>query len=120
MQGVQSTSIGTGGEGSLCGDAVVCSLGTADDVQSLRQLVLTQQQRIEFLETMHQQALRQLRRSREELAQAHQQRFREADKVLGLEQLISEMQAQRFEGDSRMQLRWEQWLQRSRSILEAE
>jgi len=116
-----AASIGTlGAEESLCGDGGASALGTGDDVQSLRQLVLAQQQRIEFLETMHQQALRQLRKAREELNLEQQKRFREADKVLGLEQLISEMQAQRFEGDAQMQLRWEEWLQRSRSILEVD
>lgn len=122
VPGMQSAaSYGTlGGEESLCGDGTGSGVGASDDVQGLRQLVLTQQQRIEFLETMHQQALRQLRRAREELNLEQQRRYREADKVLGLEQLISEMQAQRFEGDAQMQLRWEEWLQRSRSILEAE
>merc|ERR1719343_867460 len=103
--------------GEECADAVSALNLGCEDAQSLRQLVLSQQQRIEFLENMHQQALRQLRRSREELAQAQQQRFQEADKLLALEQLISEMQAHRFEGDRQMQLRWEEWLQRSRSIL---
>merc|ERR1712118_269415 len=89
-----------------------------EDAQSLRQAVTTQQQRIEFLANMHQQALRQLRKSREELAKAQQQRFHEADKVLRLEQLVSEMQAQRFDGDAQAQLRWEEWLSRSRAIFE--
>jgi len=115
MQSVASAAT-LGGEDSVCGDGQ----SAGDDLQSLRQLVQQQQQRIEFLETMHQQALRQLRKSRDELNLEQQKRFREADKVLGLEQLISEMQAQRFEGDSQMQLRWEEWLQRSRSILEAD
>jgi len=110
-------SVGTiGCEESLCGDGNVSTLG-GDEVQGLRQLVLTQQHRIEFLEQAHQQALRQLQRSREELAVVHKQRFEEADKALRLEQLISEMQVQRFEGDAQMQLRWEDWLQRSRAIL---
>jgi len=80
-------------------------------------MVSSQQQRIDFLENMHQQALRQLRKSREELAQAQQQRLQEADKVLGLEQLISELQVHRFEGRNSQ---WEEWLRRARSILEGE
>eukprot|EP00931_Biecheleriopsis_adriatica_P082762 TRINITY_DN5621_c0_g1_i1.p1 TRINITY_DN5621_c0_g1~~TRINITY_DN5621_c0_g1_i1.p1 ORF type:complete len:622 (+),score=107.31 TRINITY_DN5621_c0_g1_i1:53-1867(+) len=99
---------------SLCGDTAEPD----EDVQSLRQLVASQQQRIEFLENMHQQALRQVRKSREELTQAQQMRFREADKVLGLEQLISEMQVHRFDGAGHMQVRWEDWLRRARVILE--
>lgn len=116
LQSVPSVSM-LGGEDSTDN---VGSLNLAcEDAQSLRQMVLSQQQRIEFLENMHQQALRQLRRSREELSLAQQQRFQEADKLLGLEQLISEMQAHRFDGDRQMQLRWEEWLQRSRSIFES-
>lgn len=107
-----SASVGTfAGEDSLCGDAV----GSTSD---LRQTVTTQAQRIEALENMHQQTLRQLRKSREELARAQQQRFQEADRVLRLEQLFSEMQAQRFDGDVEAQLRWEDWLGRSRAIFE--
>jgi len=122
LQSVPSVSVLSAGED--CGDGlgVVHSHGgpgNGDDAQGMQQLVASQQQRIEFLENMHQQALRQLRRSREELAQAQQQRLHEADKLLGLEQLISEMQAHRFEGDRQMQRRWEEWLQRSRSILES-
>lgn len=113
---VSVASVATlGGEDSVCDGQ-----SAGDDVLALRQQVMQQQQRIEFLETMHQQALRQLRKARDELNLEQQRRFREADKVLGLEQLISEMQAQRFEGDPQMQLRWEEWLQRSRSILEAD
>mmetsp|Transcript_108562 Transcript_108562/g.324620 ORF Transcript_108562/g.324620 Transcript_108562/m.324620 type:complete len:723 (-) Transcript_108562:60-2228(-) len=115
MQSVASVAT-LAGEDSVCGDGPAAG----DELQSLRQQVAQQQQRIEFLETMHQQALRQLRKARDELHLEQQKRFREADKVLALEQLISEMQAQRFEGDSQMQLRWEEWLQRSRSILEAD
>eukprot|EP00933_Yihiella_yeosuensis_P013997 TRINITY_DN12717_c0_g3_i1.p1 TRINITY_DN12717_c0_g3~~TRINITY_DN12717_c0_g3_i1.p1 ORF type:complete len:703 (+),score=187.29 TRINITY_DN12717_c0_g3_i1:79-2187(+) len=100
--------------------SAIAAAADYEDVTSLRQLVASQQQRIEFLENMHQQALRQVRKSREELTQAQQQRFREADKVLGLEQLISEMQVQRFQGDNQMQLRWEEWLQRARGILEGD
>eukprot|EP00929_Paragymnodinium_shiwhaense_P013757 TRINITY_DN121605_c0_g1_i1.p1 TRINITY_DN121605_c0_g1~~TRINITY_DN121605_c0_g1_i1.p1 ORF type:complete len:579 (-),score=75.87 TRINITY_DN121605_c0_g1_i1:101-1837(-) len=87
-------------------------------MQSLRGLCLSQQQRIEFLEQMHQQSLSQLRKCREELARAQQQRFQEADKVLRLEQLLSEMQVQRFEGDVQMMSRWQDWVQRSRAILQ--
>jgi cytoplasmic iron level regulating protein YaaA (DUF328/UPF0246 family) len=116
-------SIGTvAGEDSLCGDAVGSTSMAVhtEDVQGLRQAVTTQQQRIEHLENMHQQSLRQLRKSREELARAQQQRFHEADRVLRLEQLVSEMQAQRFDGDAQAQMRWEEWLSRSRSIFEEE
>ncbi|CAE7637414.1 cya1 [Symbiodinium pilosum] len=108
-------SVGTGVEDSVCGDAAT-SAGHEDEVQRLRQMVSSQQQRIDFLENMHQQALRHLRKSREELAQAQQQRLEEADKVLGLEQLISELQVHRFEGS--MHHEWENWLRRARSILE--
>lgn len=83
-------------------------------------MVQQQQERIEFLETMHQQALRQVKQTRDELNLEQQKRFREANKVLALEQLISEMQTQRFDGDPQMQLRWQQWLQRSRAVLEAD
>ncbi|CAE8612140.1 unnamed protein product, partial [Polarella glacialis] len=111
-----------GGEDSSYGEerSVPATGDVADDVHGLRQTVESQQQRIQFLENMHQQALRQLRKSREELAQAQQLRFREADKVLGLEQLISEMQVQRFSLNGQMQLRWEEWLQRARGILEGD
>merc|ERR1719277_1550854 len=86
--GVQSgASVGTG-----IGEDSMSAMGAGEDMQSLRQMVTTQQQRIEFLENMHQQALRQLRKSRDEMAKAHQQRFFEADRVLRLEQLVSEMQ----------------------------
>lgn len=90
-----------------------------EEVHSLRQMVQSQQQRIECLEGLHQQALRQLRRAREELSVAQQQRFREADKVLGMEQLVSEMQAAMFAAPE-MYARWGDWLDRSRSILQAE
>lgn len=109
-------SVGTGVEDSVCGEAAT-SAGHEDEVQRLRQMVSSQQQRIDFLENMHQQALRQLRKSREELAQAQQQRLQEADKVLGLEQLISELQVNRFEGRNSQ---WEEWLRRARGILEGE
>jgi len=109
-------SVGTGVEDSVCGEAAT-SAGQEDEVQRLRHMVSSQQQRIDFLENMHQQALRQLRKSREELAQAQQQRLQEADKVLGLEQLISELQVHRFENRNSQ---WEEWLRRARSILEGE
>lgn len=117
--GLHSTnSAGTlGGEESLCGDAAP---GVGEELQTLRQKVVEQQQRINFLESMHQQALRQLRTTREELNREQQKRYREADKVLGLEQLIGEMQAQGFNNDNPMHLRWEEWLQRSRTILEGD
>jgi len=110
------------GQDSMCGDAVGSTsvVANGDDVQSLKQVVTQQQQRIEFLENMHQQALRHVRKSREELARSQQQRFHEADRVLRLEQLVSEMQAQRFDGDVSAQLRWEEWLGRSRAIFEDE
>lgn len=104
-------SVGTGVEdSSFCGEA-----NGDDQVHRLQQTVSSQQQRIEFLEKMHQQALRQLRTSREELADAQRQRLREADKVLGMEQLISELQVHRLEGGL-----WEDWLKRARHILEGE
>lgn len=114
LQSIPSVTI-LGHEDSTCGEPQL-----PEDGHSLRQLVQSQQQRIEFLETMHQQALRHLRRSREELSQVQQQRFREVDKLLGLEQLISEMQVMRFDAHPQMQLRWEEWMQRSRSILEVD
>lgn len=117
LQSVPSVSV-LGPEDSA--DATnALNVSSCEDTNNLRQVVLSQQQRIEFLENMHQQALRQLRRTREELAAAQQQRFQEADKLLGLEQMIGEMQAFRFEGDRQMQMRWEDWLQRSRTILES-
>lgn len=103
----------------MYGDAVgSTATAAAEDVHSLRQVVTAQQQRIEFLENMHQQSLRHLRKSREESARAQQQRFHEADRVLRLEQLVSEMQAQNFVGDMNAQLRWEEWLSRCRAICE--
>jgi len=83
--------------------------------------VAEQQRRISLLEGMHQQALRQLRVARDELNNEQQKRYREADKLLGLEQLISDMmQAQGYNGDNPLQMRWEEWLQRSRAILEGD
>ena len=108
--GPSIASVGTGVEDSSC-DA-------EDEVQRLRQQVSSQQQRIEFLEKMHQQALRQLRTSREELSEAQRQRHKEADKVLGLEQLISELQVLNFESAAASTM--EDWLKRSRYILEGE
>eukprot|EP00928_Gymnodinium_smaydae_P022760 TRINITY_DN19009_c0_g1_i1.p1 TRINITY_DN19009_c0_g1~~TRINITY_DN19009_c0_g1_i1.p1 ORF type:complete len:731 (-),score=158.66 TRINITY_DN19009_c0_g1_i1:84-2276(-) len=92
----------------------------SDEVQSLKQLVLNQQQRIEFLEQMHQQALKQLQKCQHELHTAQQQRFKDADKAVRMEQLIGEMQVQRFDGDMQMRLRWEDFLQRSRALLASE
>jgi len=123
--GVQANaSVGTpsttpGGEDSLCGDGVGSALSTNDDMQSLRQVVAANQQRIDFLENMHQQALRQIQKVQEELKVSQQQRFHAADKVLRLEQLVSEMQAQRphFGGDHAASLRWEDLLRRSSAVL---
>lgn len=78
------------------------------------------EQRINFLESRHDQALRQLKTAREELQNEQQKRYREADKVLALEQLISEMQAQGYDSDNSFAMRWEEWLQRSRAILEGD
>eukprot|EP00435_Cladocopium_sp_Y103_P028550 s428_g7.t1 len=72
---------------------------------------------IEFLEKMHQQALRQLRTSREELSEAQRQRLKEADKVLGLEQLVSELQVLNFDSGAAAM---EGWLKRARQILEGD
>mmetsp|Transcript_60421 Transcript_60421/g.112198 ORF Transcript_60421/g.112198 Transcript_60421/m.112198 type:complete len:623 (-) Transcript_60421:69-1937(-) len=107
-------------EESYCADRVGTTASVEGDEGSLQKIVRAQQQRIEFLEGVHQQALRQLRKTREELSVAQQMRLREADKVLQLEQLVSEMQAQRFEGDPQSQRRWEEWLNRSRAILESD
>jgi len=83
--------------------------------------VFNQQDRIALLESMHQKALRQLRMAREELNCEQQKRYREADKSLELEQLISDMmQAQSYDSDNPLQIRWEEWLQRSRAILEGD
>lgn len=106
------TSVGTGVEdSSFCGDA------GDDEVHRLQQQVASQQQRIEFLEKMHQQALRQLRTSREELSEAQRQRLKEADKVLGLEQLVSELQVLNFDSGAAAM---EGWLKRARQILEGD
>mmetsp|Transcript_43686 Transcript_43686/g.100827 ORF Transcript_43686/g.100827 Transcript_43686/m.100827 type:complete len:637 (-) Transcript_43686:48-1958(-) len=107
-------------EESYCADRVAVTASVEGDDGCLQKIVRAQQQRIEFLEGVHQQALRQLRKTREELSVAQQMRLREADKVLQLEQLVSEMQAQRFEGDPQSQRRWEEWLNRSRAILESD
>jgi len=97
---------GNGGDDSVFGD----------DLLSLRKTVQQQQQRIEFLEAMHQKALTQLRKEREELVTAQQERFHTENKMLQLEQLFSEMQAQTFEGTVHMRQSWEDWLQRSSMI----
>jgi len=118
--GLHSTnSAGTrvGDEESLCGDA---ALAASEDLQSLREKVAKYEQRINFLESRHDQALRQLKTAREELQNEQQKRYREADKVLALEQLISEMQAQGYDSDNSFAMRWEEWLQRSRAILEGD
>jgi len=118
--GLQSVpSMGTlVGEESLCGDIAGDQRG--DDMQNLRETVRSQQHRIEFLETRHQQALRELRKSREELATSQQQRLKEANKNLELEQIISEMQAMSFDSIAHDHGRWQDWLRRSRRILESE
>jgi len=91
-----------------------------EGLRELRQLVRSQQQRIDFLEHAHQQSLRQLQRSREDLATSQQQRFLEADKALKLEQLISELQAQPFfNSDPQRRHQWEDWLRRSRTALDS-
>lgn len=128
--GLQSVpSMGTlHGEESLCGDMIGdAAVGRdlpgsqrADDMQSLQEIVRAQQHRIEFLETRHQQALRELRKSREELATSQQQRLKEANKNLELEQLITEMQAMPFDSVAHDHARWQDWLRRSRCILESE
>jgi len=123
-QGLRSSGVSVGTnvcEDSMYGENAVSTIAAGaseSDVQQLRQMLEARQQRIEFLENMHQQALRQLRKSREELAKAQQQRFHEADRVLRLEQLVSEMQAQQFDGNVQAQLHWEEWLARSRAIFE--
>lgn len=119
LQSVPSMSM-LGVEDSTCADQINPLNLSCEDTQSLKQLVQAQQQRIDFLETMHQQALRQLKRSREEVAMVQQHRFKEADKALQLEQLISEMQAARLDMEPQMQIRWQVWMQRSRAIFEAE
>jgi len=87
----------------------------SEDLNELRNRAEAQQQRIEFLESMNQQSLRQLRRAREETAQAQQQRFQEADKVLSLEHLVSEMQSLCFQDAATP---WcQDWLRRSAAIL---
>lgn len=122
----RDASLGTiGAEDSLYGDTMgsASAMGLNSsrvDSQGLRMLVHTQQQRIEFMEHAHQQALRQLQKCREELSTEQQRRFQEADKALRLEQLIGEMQVQRFEGDEQMQRRYDDWLQRTRTVLQAE
>jgi len=94
------------------GDSSVFS----DDLPSLRVTVQQQKQRIEFLEAMHQKVLTQLRKEREEIVAAQQQRFHTENKMLQLEQLFSEMQARTFEGTLHMRLLWEGWLSRSSVI----
>lgn len=112
------------GEDSLCGDMVgdvpVVGGQRGEDMQNLRETVRAQQHRIEYLDSRHQQALRELRKSREELATSQQQRLREANKNLELEQLISEMQAMPFDSVAHDHGRWQDWLRRSRRILESE
>lgn len=90
------------------------------DSDSLQHVARAQRERIDFLESRHREALRDLKKVREELQHAHQQRFREADKASQLEQLVGEMQGLQFNGDYQLRARWEDWLQRSRMILEAD
>jgi len=115
LNSVPSVSV-LGAEDSTCGEPVHLS----EETQRLREYSQWQEKRIESLESMHQQTLRDLRRSRDEVKAEQEKRFREADKLLGMQQLLSEMQIIRFDGDPQMQHRWEELLQRSRSILEAD
>merc|ERR1711972_968647 len=119
LNSVPSVSV-LGAEDSTCGEPANLLHLTCEDTQRLRELTQWQEKRIESLESMHQQALRDLRRSRDEFKAEQEKRFREADKLLGMQQLLSEMQIMRFDGDPHMQRRWEEWLQRSRSILETD
>jgi len=95
--GLHSTnSAGTlGGEESFCGDVAPAE---GEDLQSLRLMAITQQQRINFLESMHQRALHELRTVREELKHEQAKVHREADKALRLEELVCEMRAQGYDG----------------------
>merc|ERR1712039_390378 len=119
LNSVPSVSV-LGAEDSTCGEPMNSLTMTCKDTQRLRELSQWQDKRIESLESMHQQALRDLRRLREEFKVEQEKRYREADKLLSMQQLLSEMQIMRFDGDPQMQRRWEAWLQRSRSILEAD
>eukprot|EP00930_Biecheleria_cincta_P042360 TRINITY_DN29140_c0_g1_i1.p1 TRINITY_DN29140_c0_g1~~TRINITY_DN29140_c0_g1_i1.p1 ORF type:complete len:596 (+),score=92.62 TRINITY_DN29140_c0_g1_i1:64-1851(+) len=118
--GVEVSSVGTfEAEDSLYGvSTAIDPASQFEDIAVLRETIRQQQSRIEFLEDRHKQALTDLRSARQELASAHQDRFREADKASQLEQLISEIQAQRFNGAENM--RWDEWLLRSRAILEGD
>jgi hypothetical protein len=115
-ESVRGLQTGASGDESNCRDSAL----PTEDVHELRQMAALRQQRIDALENMHQQALRQLRKSREELARAQQQSFHEADRILRLKQLVSEMQAERFDGNMQAQMCWEEWLSRSRAIFEEE
>lgn len=118
--GVEVSSVGTfEAEDSLCGvSTAIDPASQSEDIAGLRETIRQQQSRIEFLDERHKQALTDLRSARQELASAHQDRFREADKASQLEQLISEIQAQRFNGSASM--RWDEWLRQSRAILEGD
>lgn len=119
LNSVPSVSV-LGAEDSTCGEPANLSHLVCEETQRLRELTQWQEKRIEGLESMHQQALRDLRRLRDEYKAEQEKRFREADKLLGMQQLLSEMQIMRFDGDPQMQRRWEELLQRSRSILETD
>eukprot|EP00913_Durusdinium_trenchii_P030245 g28335.t1 len=80
-------------------DEPIEDLGQSEQKQRLQWLLLSQARPIQC----------------QELADAQRQRLREADKVLGMEQLISELQVHRLEGGL-----WEDWLKRARHILEGE
>lgn len=118
--GVDVSSVGTfEAEDSLYGvSTAIDPASQSEDLASLRETIHQQRSRIEFLEDRHKQALTDLRSARQELASAHQDRLREADKASQLEQLISEIQAQRFNGSENM--RWDEWLRQSRAILEGD
>jgi len=91
----------------------------AEERQRMQEKFDTQQQRIDFLEQQHHQALRQLRKAREETALAQRQRFEESDRALGLEELVSEMQGF-CGGSAQLQSQFGDWLRRSREALEAQ
>eukprot|EP00405_Crypthecodinium_cohnii_P043523 CAMPEP_0206588304 /NCGR_PEP_ID=MMETSP0325_2-20121206/38194_1 /ASSEMBLY_ACC=CAM_ASM_000347 /TAXON_ID=2866 /ORGANISM="Crypthecodinium cohnii, Strain Seligo" /LENGTH=759 /DNA_ID=CAMNT_0054096539 /DNA_START=177 /DNA_END=2453 /DNA_ORIENTATION=+ len=110
-------------EGGLPPDSPDLHDLSTQDEDGLRRIIQSQQNRIEFLERRHHQALELLRESRSDRLAAQQQYLQQVklydsqtDKLMRFEQLITEMQAVRFDLDPELQGRWKEWMRRSRAI----
>lgn len=78
----------------------------AEEFQRLRLVTESQQQRIEFLEHMHQQALQQLRSVRDDAADAWSKLHAESEKALVLEEMLGNMQAKRCVAELKGNQQW--------------